>query len=315
MGTSFLESTAFKKIMAKVYGLGAGIVIVGALFKIMHWPGAGPMLIVGLGTEAVIFFISAFEPLHREDDWSLVFPQLAGLDHGQKIDTGASQGDINKKLLGAIEKMQTATPASGTALAKFDKLIDDAKMGPELFNKLGAGLNSLSESTKNMTDLTSATVATKDYADNAKKAAVSLGTLSDSTKLAADGVKQTADVVVKQNKDLASSYQMLIGSMSIDFGAVTKSNQGYSQQLDNINKNLSALNSVYELQLKSTSDSLKKSESFYAQLDKVMGDVKNASDESEKYRLEVSKLSKKLTALNDVYGKMLSAVNVNPDKL
>ena len=55
---SFFESMAFKKIMAKVYGFGAAIVIVGALFKIMHWPGANPMLIVGLGTEAIIFAIT-----------------------------------------------------------------------------------------------------------------------------------------------------------------------------------------------------------------------------------------------------------------
>ncbi|HUP11506.1 MAG TPA: gliding motility protein GldL, partial [Niastella sp.] len=69
------------KIMPKVYGIGAAIVIVGALFKIMHWPGAGPMLVVGLSTEAVIFFFSAFEPPHEEIDWSLVYPELAGM-HG-----------------------------------------------------------------------------------------------------------------------------------------------------------------------------------------------------------------------------------------
>ena len=69
---SFFESMAFKKVMAKVYGLGAAVVIVGALFKILHWKGADLMLMVGLLTEAFLFTISAFEPLHKETDWTLV---------------------------------------------------------------------------------------------------------------------------------------------------------------------------------------------------------------------------------------------------
>ena len=73
----------WKSFMAKLYGFGAAIVIVGAMFKIMHWPGAGPMLVVGLSTEAVIFFFSAFEPPHEEVDWSLVYPELAGM-HGEE---------------------------------------------------------------------------------------------------------------------------------------------------------------------------------------------------------------------------------------
>ena len=68
---------AWKNFMSKLYGIGAAVVIVGALFKIQHWPGAGPMLTVGLATEALIFIFSAFEPIHDEYDWSLVYPELA----------------------------------------------------------------------------------------------------------------------------------------------------------------------------------------------------------------------------------------------
>ena len=70
-------SKGWKKFMAKLYGIGAAIVIMGALFKIMHWPFAGPMLVVGLSTEAVIFLFSAFEPIHEDPDWTLVYPELA----------------------------------------------------------------------------------------------------------------------------------------------------------------------------------------------------------------------------------------------
>src|SRR5690606_13332291 len=78
----------WKLFMAKLYGIGAAVVIVGALFKIMHWPFAGPMLIAGLGTEAVIFFFSAFEPLHEDPKWELVYPELA-LAHDEDFDLHA----------------------------------------------------------------------------------------------------------------------------------------------------------------------------------------------------------------------------------
>src|SRR6185436_18076510 len=76
-----LQSKKGKLFMGYLYGWGAAIVIVGAMFKIQHWPGAGPMLVCGLTIEAIIFFFSAFEPIHEEIDWSLVYPELRG-EHG-----------------------------------------------------------------------------------------------------------------------------------------------------------------------------------------------------------------------------------------
>ena len=78
MSNSFFESKKFKTTMNFVYGIGAAVVIVGALFKILHLKGADLMLSVGLLTEAGIFVISAFEPVHMDPDWSLVYPELAG---------------------------------------------------------------------------------------------------------------------------------------------------------------------------------------------------------------------------------------------
>src|SRR6188508_22519 len=78
------QGHAWKNFMAKLYGWGASVVIIGALFKIQHWKGAGIMLTAGLGTEAVIFFFSAFEPIHEEVDWTLVYPELAGMHDDDK---------------------------------------------------------------------------------------------------------------------------------------------------------------------------------------------------------------------------------------
>jgi len=143
---NFFETKTGKKVMAMAYGLGAAVVIVGALFKILHLPGADLMLIVGMGTEAFIFAISAFEPLHEEWDWSLVHPELAGMDN-----------DNDSK-------------NSGTVTQQLDQMLSEAKVGPELIEGLGTGLKSLSSNVSSMADLSGATIATKEYADNIHKA-------------------------------------------------------------------------------------------------------------------------------------------------
>ncbi len=147
---SFFESKSGKNIMAKAYGLGAAVVILGALFKIQHYPGADIMLIIGMGVEAIIFAISAFEPIHEEWDWSLVYPELAGMEGEEKAKGGLGQGDAVSQQL--------------------DQMLAEAKIGPELIEGLGSGLKSLSTNVSSMSDLSGATVATKEYADNIHKA-------------------------------------------------------------------------------------------------------------------------------------------------
>ncbi|HTL81472.1 MAG TPA: gliding motility protein GldL, partial [Bacteroidia bacterium] len=90
---SLFASRKWKAFMAKLYGFGAAVVIVGALFKIQHWTGASAMLIVGLGTEAVIFAFSAFEPIHEDLDWTLVYPELAGMPEEEKAKELEQAGD------------------------------------------------------------------------------------------------------------------------------------------------------------------------------------------------------------------------------
>src|SRR5574344_613708 len=82
---SFVRSKFYQQLTAKLYGWGASLVIIGALFKLQHYEGASILLILGMGTESLIFFVSAFEPLHVEFDWSLVYPEFAGMND-QKAD-------------------------------------------------------------------------------------------------------------------------------------------------------------------------------------------------------------------------------------
>lgn len=258
---SLFESEKFKKIMAKVYGLGAAVVIVGALFKILHWPGADVMLMVGLLTEAFLFTISAFEPLHKETDWTLVYPELAGLDSNEK----------GKK--------------SGTITQQLDAMLEEAKVGPELIQSLGNGLKSLNENVTNLKDLSSAAVATDEYTKSVQNAAVSVNGISSSYAKAVDAIG----------------------------GLVTASegSKEYGAQIDRMTKNLSSLNAVYELEITESNNHLKSINEFVGNLSKVVNNLSETHTETENFKNEMGKLSTNLTALNNVYGNMLAAMNVN----
>jgi len=174
--SELVETDGWKKFMAKVYGWGASVVMVGALFKIQHYPGAGPMLVVGLLTEAVIFFFSAFEPVHAEIDWTLVYPELIPTPEGEEIegiqDTTPLTTFLKDKLSGKIEGGVGGGSGKqgGTALEKFDELLEQGKLGPELFERLGSNLEALNNNVTNMNDISNAAVATNSYVENINNA-------------------------------------------------------------------------------------------------------------------------------------------------
>tara|TARA_B110000503_G_C7083597_1_gene386240 strand:+ start:582 stop:1235 length:654 start_codon:yes stop_codon:yes gene_type:complete len=207
---SFFESKLGKNIMAKAYGLGAAVVIIGALFKIMHWPGANEMLILGMGTEAIIFCISAFEPIHEEWDWSLVHPELAGMEGDDK--KSINQGSVSQQL---------------------DSMLAEAKIGPELIEGLGLGLRSLSSNVSSMSDLSGATVATKEYADNLSKAneqiigmnssysraVTALDSLSETTETFKETTLRVANINATLNDNLVS-FDQNIQSLNKVYGGM-----------------------------------------------------------------------------------------------
>lgn len=300
-----VQTKGWKKFMAKVYGIGAAIVLIGAMFKIMHWPGSGAMLVVGLSTEAFIFFTSAFEPLHVEHDWSLVYPELAGLhDDVEEID-GTKKIDTKK-----------------SALEKFDAMIENAEITPELFEKLGFGLKNLNTTTEKLADVSSATAATNNYVENFEKASEKVLAFSDVYSKSADAIGSsfdnlskthttTSELISNSGKDLAESYSKLSEAMRNEFAVSTTENKSYAQQLEYMTKNLTALNSVYELQLSESNEHLNASKKLYDGLNEMMDNLHVSIEDSKVYREEVSKLGKNLSAMNVVYGNMLSAFNVN----
>jgi gliding motility-associated protein GldL len=254
----------YKTIMPKVYGIGAAVVIIGALFKILHLTGADEMLMIGLSVEAGIFFLSAFEPPHAEVDWSKVYPELA-----EEYEAPAVAPRITNK--------------QGASLTQqLDASLEKAKIGPELLDSLGKGLNNLAESAKKMSNLSDAAVATNDYAKNVQTASKSLSEMNKSYDVAIKAVSSMADA----SKDAGE----------------------YHNQVQKVTKNLAALNSVYEMELKDADTHVKNMNKFYESLTGAMQGLSKVGENTSKFTSELGKLSDNLAALNNVYGSMLTAM-------
>lgn len=267
----------WKNFMAKLYGFGASVVIIGAMFKIMHWPGAGPMLVIGLSTEAVIFFFSAFEPPHEEVDWSLVYPELAGM-HGE----------------------EALLEDKGSLTEQLDTMLEDAKIGPELITSLGDGIRNLTDQTGKLTNITDATLATNEYVSNVKSASKSVDTLSNSYTKASESLLGNVDT-------LSNSYSKASESL-LGLTVLKDDSASLGENISKISKNLSALNASYELQLQGSSDHLKATSKFYDGLTDLMKNLNDSVDDTKRYKEQIAQLSSNLESLNTIYGNMLTAM-------
>ncbi|MEA2105804.1 MAG: gliding motility protein GldL [Bacteroidota bacterium] len=316
--TEIVQSSGWRKFMAKLYGWGASVVILGALFKLMHWAGAGTMLTLGMLTEAVIFFFSAFEPQHEEVDWTLVYPELAGISGEEEF--------IPKS------RAERDHGAGGAGLGKLDEMLENAEITPELFEKLGKGLKNLNQTTQNLMNVSDAAQATNQFVDNLQAASESINSmtesygqsseqLTDSIGKLVESYTGSADVMNDAGKNMAEqfaqssqgfvdNYKNLEEKIQANIELIASGNQSYNEKLEILNKNLSALNSVYELQMQNTSEHVESSKTVFNEMDVLMNNIKDSVDETKAYKEEISKLNSNLTALNSIYGNMLSAMNV-----
>ncbi len=196
-----------KKVMNFAYGMGAAVVIVGALFKLMHWPGAGPMLIIGLLTEAAIFGLSAFEPVENELDWTLVYPELAG-------------GEAKKR---DAKKAENPTEAQGLLSQKLDTMLKEAKIDGELMASLGNSIKNFEGAAKNMAPTVDAIASQKKYAEEMTTAAAQLESLNSMYKIQLESASRNAEI----NKEVAENNLKL------------------KDQMQSLTANLSSLNNVY----------------------------------------------------------------------
>ncbi|BCY28290.1 gliding motility protein GldL [Flavobacterium okayamense] len=194
-----------KKVMNFLYGMGAAVVIVGALFKLMHWPGAGPMLIIGLLTEAFIFGLSAFEAPEKDLDWSLVYPELAG-------------GDAKPK--GKNEKPEDA---QGLLSQKLDNMLKEAKIDGALMESLGNSIKNFEGAAKNIAPTVDSIASQKQYATEMVAAADNLKSLNSLYQAQLEGAQKNAAA----NAEIAENAAKL------------------KEQMQSMTSNIASLNAVY----------------------------------------------------------------------
>ncbi len=189
-----------KKVMNFAYGMGAAVVIVGALFKLQHWPGAGPMLIIGLLTEAFIFALSAFDPVDKDLDWSLVYPELAG-------------GEAKPK----SAKKEDPAEAQGLLSQKLDNLLKDAKIDGALMESLGNSIRNFEGAAKSISPSVDAMAGQKKYAEEMTKAAAQMETLNSLYQAQLQSAERNAQInneVAENNLKLKDQMQSLTSNLS-----------------------------------------------------------------------------------------------------
>ena len=205
------QAKSSKKLFNMAYGLGASIVIIGALFKITHFEIAGIggniLLTIGLVTEAIIFAISAFEPVDDDLDWSLVYPELGGAD-------GSTRRGI-----ATVEPVE----AEGLLSKKLDEMLKDARIDSELMNSLSTSIRSFEGATKSMAPTAEAMSSTKKYSEEMAFAAAQMDSLNSLYTAQIESTSRQAEA----NREAAENAEQL------------------KQQMKHLATNLSSLNGVY----------------------------------------------------------------------
>lgn len=273
------KSPGYQKFTGLAYGLGASVVIIGALFKIMHWPGASIVLTAGMLTEAFLFALSAFDKPHVEYHWDRIYPQLVGEDEnveGAAVGTGLMNANN-----GQDEKALALAQIRETVNAELDTLKN--------------GIHNLNATASQLNDLSSAAAVSNEYTNNLRAASTAASAFASSQA----NLKESSD-------SLVSSYQNIAASI----GSASQGSKNFADQIDGINKNISTINSVFELQVKSVNEQNEAMKTLATAVKTIETSLNGSAVEAEEYKKQVSLLASQMKSLNSIYGGMLSAMTL-----
>ncbi|SHF94290.1 gliding motility-associated protein GldL [Mariniphaga anaerophila] len=305
--------------MGYVYGWGASIVMIGALFKLQHWQYSGLLLTIGLMTEAFIFFLSAFEPPLEMPEWAKVYPELRDDYEMMELE------EYNKKGKGG-----------------FDQLLASSDVSPELLSKVGKSLNDLTTAAREISDISTATLATDMYVKNLSSASESMHSFAEINKKANETVNASVDKLVhsysfasqqlsetgktaieklhssseefsvklsETGKKLSETVDGASSSFTSDLKNIGDNSKVYSQNLEKLNNNINALNENFENQLQGTKSQFEASQKFSKDISQMNEILASSVSELQKYKENAEQLNKHLEALNTIYGNMLGALS------
>jgi len=263
-----------------LYSIGASIVILGALFKLTHVPGADLMLIIGMGTEAVIFFLSAFDTPARDYKWEKVYPEL----------------DIPNKEEAARERLDRMKDSSPDPRRK----TNEANTGGGNVTIIGGSVPAGGTIVVGGSSQPAAFTGETPLGSNAPLVATgNVGVTPEQ----ADQVTEATEKYVKQLNEISVALSKLQETM-----AALETTTNYAEQMAALNRNVQGLNTIYEIQLKSVSSQLGTIEQVNQGLNNIRALYENGQNDSFRIRQETDQMTRNLQQLNEVYARMLQAM-------
>jgi gliding motility-associated protein GldL len=270
----FFETKSGKYLKNFMIGVGAAIVLLGALFKIQHWPAANFMLPIGMITEAFIFTLLGVLPPHKDYYWERYYPNLDENPHVEAYRKGI-KFQVPAMAVGASSNNNNAT-------ASLDKMLEEAQINPANLRRLNENFTRFGQTVEQMKDITDVTAATGEFTTAARDTASALGDM----KTTFQGATQTMNVFNHASEDAAKFH-----------GQVTV-----------LTQNLGALNQIYEVELQDANNHLKAMNKFYSTLLNASDSMAASAEDAKAARDQIGALARNLTNLNSIYGNMLAAM-------
>lgn len=304
----FLSGEKGQRFFNFAYSIGAAVVILGALFKILHLSGGNEMLTIGMGTEVIMFLLTAFDRPEQEYRWEQVFPVLRSGDPEDRPDFAGGSGiviagGVNGGEAGAEEGFSledggqgggfSLTAPQAAAAVGLPQGINLSEEDTQSLSESIAKMNAASEQLSRMAELTD---ATQQYLSQMASISEQMQRLSETTQ-ALNQVSET----------LLGSYQAITGNSE----TIQASSTGYVDQMEALNRNIGGLNTIYEIQLKSISSQLDSIDRVNRSMKDIRDMYEKSAAESANYCDETEKMARYMKQLNSVYEKMIKAMTVN----
>ena len=301
----FISSEKGQRFFNFAYSIGAAIVIWGALFKILHLPGGNTLLSIGMGTEVLMFLLTAFDRPPKEYHWEDVFPVLdsknpedrpefnggGAAGGGVFISGGASGGVID------LDDMPNGTHVVSGAQARAAVGIPDGvQLSEEQTTSLAESITKMSAAADQLSRMAELTCATQNYLDR-------IASISEEM----ERLHQTTNALNNVSEVLLQSYQAITQHSS----EINDSSNGYVEQMQGLNRNISGLNTIYEIQLKSVASQLDAIERVNRGIKDIRDMYEKSAEQSTRYCEETEKMTRYMQQLNNVYENMLTAMTIN----
>lgn len=279
----FLHGEKGQRFFNFAYSIGAAIVIWGALFKILHLPGGSTLLCIGMGTEIAMFILTAFDRPPREYAWEDVFPVLDTKAPEDRPGFGGGGGGviINGGVPADGQEIHIdASEATGSVVAQ-----------PGVSGVVAAeAVASQLETAGDMAD------ASRNFLEQMQGIAEQMARLNETT-----------EALNEVSRTLLGSYQAITENSE----SVSSNSKGYVSQMEDLNRNIAGLNTIYEIQLKSISSQLESIDRVNRGLKDIRDMYDKAANESSRYCEETEKMARYMKQLNSVYEKMITAMTIN----